>query len=92
MGILGFVNGYFGVIEAQGKGSLHVHMLLWLKHAPNTDEMLELLTRPNFYEEIAKYVDFNICTHLDGLDSEYVTKNKPIKHSTYSRPPNPYSD
>jgi len=32
-GIFGVVNGYFGVIEAQGRGSLHVHMLLWLKNS-----------------------------------------------------------
>jgi hypothetical protein len=33
MGIFGVVNGYFGVVEAQGRGSLHVHMLIWLQHA-----------------------------------------------------------
>ena len=48
MGVLGFINGYFGVVEAQGRGSLHVHMLLWLRHAPNADEMLELLTHTEF--------------------------------------------
>ena len=48
MGIFGYVSGYFGVVEAQGRGSLHVHMLLWLKYAPNTDEMLDLLMQPQF--------------------------------------------
>lgn len=33
-GIFGFVNGYFGVVESQGRGSLHLHMLLWLSDAP----------------------------------------------------------
>ncbi|KIK22654.1 hypothetical protein PISMIDRAFT_651606, partial [Pisolithus microcarpus 441] len=33
-GILGFVSGYFGVVESQGRGSLHLHMLLWLNDAP----------------------------------------------------------
>jgi hypothetical protein len=76
MGILGFVNGYFGVIKAQGRGSLYVHMLLWLKHVPNADQMLELLMQPEFREKVAKYVDFNICTHLDGFDEEYVAKSE----------------
>ncbi|KIN98789.1 hypothetical protein M404DRAFT_157058 [Pisolithus tinctorius Marx 270] len=30
MGILGELSGYFSVVEAQGRGTLHMHMLLWL--------------------------------------------------------------
>ena len=41
MGLLGVLSAYFGVVEAQGRGCLHVHMLLWLKNAPNADEMVE---------------------------------------------------
>ena len=84
LGILGFVNGYFGVVEAQGRGSLHVHMLLWLRHAPNANEMLELLTHTDFCEKVAKYVEFNIRTHLDGFDDEYVDHNKREGHVSYS--------
>lgn len=76
MGILGFVNGYFGVIEAQGRGSLHVHMLIWLKHAPDANEMLELLTQTVFHEKIAQYINFNIRTHLDGFDENYVQNSE----------------
>lgn len=90
MGILGHVNGYFGVVEAQGRGSLHVHMLLWLKHAPNADEMLELLTQPLFREKVTRYIDYNIRTHLDGFDEEYVQHNDRQPHISFSRPPNPY--
>jgi hypothetical protein len=76
MGILGFVNGYFGVIKAHRRGSLYVHMLLWLKHVPNADQMLELLMQPKFREKVAEYVEFNIRTHLDGFDEEYVAKSE----------------
>lgn len=92
MGVLGFVNGYFGVVEAQGRGSLHVHMLLWLKHAPNADEMLSLLTQTEFHERVARYVEFNIRTHLDGFDDQYVHNTEQEKHISYSRPPNPHND
>lgn len=88
MGIFGFVNGYFGVIEAQGRGSLHVHLLIWLKNAPNAEEMLELLTQPVFHEKIATYIDHNIRTHLDGFDEDYVKNNQRERHISYSRPPN----
>lgn len=30
-GIFGFVNAFIGTVEAQGHGTLHLHMLLWLK-------------------------------------------------------------
>ena len=92
MGIFGYVNGYFGVVEAQGRGSLHVHMLVWLKHAPNADEMLELLTQSQFREKIATYIDHNIRTHLDGFDEEYVANSEREPHISFSRPPNPAND
>ncbi|KAI6094775.1 hypothetical protein EV401DRAFT_2049176 [Pisolithus croceorrhizus] len=38
-GIFGHVNAYFGVVESQGWGSLHLHMLLWLMDAPMMEEM-----------------------------------------------------
>ena len=44
------MNGYFGVVEARGRGSLHMHFLIWLKIAPNADEMVELLSEPEFRE------------------------------------------
>ena len=92
MGIFGLVNGYFGVVEAQGRGSLHIHLLVWLKNAPNADEMMELLTQPNFREKIASYIDRNIRTHLDGFDEEYVESNQRERHISFSRPPDPRND
>jgi hypothetical protein len=89
IGIFGLVNGYFGVIEAQGRGSLHIHFLIWLKNAPNADEMVELLNQAHFREKIANFVEYNIRTHLDGFDEEYVIKSNREPHVSYSRPPNP---
>jgi hypothetical protein len=34
-GIFGNVRGYFGVVESQGRGTLHMHMLLWLNDSPD---------------------------------------------------------
>ena len=30
--VLGQVKAYFGTVENQGRGSLHLHMLIWLDH------------------------------------------------------------
>jgi len=39
LGILGEISAYFGTVETQGQGSLHLHMLLWWKNGPSFDEM-----------------------------------------------------
>ena len=70
-------------MEVQGRGLLHIHMLLWLRYAPNADEMLELLTHADFCEKVAKYVEFNIQTHLDGFNDEYVKHNEHEGHVSY---------
>ncbi|KAI6130683.1 hypothetical protein EDD16DRAFT_1796410 [Pisolithus croceorrhizus] len=50
-GVFGMVNAYFGVVESQGWGSLHLHMLLWLKDTPSMDEMEHLLKAQDFQEQ-----------------------------------------
>lgn len=42
-GILGNAEAYIGTIEAQGRGTLHLHMLLWLSGSPTTAQMQEWL-------------------------------------------------
>ena len=38
-GILGVVNAYYGCVEAQGRGTLHCHMIVWLEGALNPNEI-----------------------------------------------------
>jgi hypothetical protein len=38
-GIFGRVQTYVRTVEAQGRGTLHLHMLLWLKDAPCAADM-----------------------------------------------------
>ena len=45
MCILGYVSAYFSTVESQGWGTLHLHIHIWLKHAPSFDEIHELLKR-----------------------------------------------
>jgi len=39
MGIFGRVRVYFGVVESQNRGSLHLHLILWLEGAPTSEEI-----------------------------------------------------
>ncbi|KAJ3840150.1 hypothetical protein EV361DRAFT_783237, partial [Lentinula raphanica] len=38
-GILGHVSAYYGCVEAQGRGTLHCHMLIWIEGGLNPDEI-----------------------------------------------------
>ena len=40
-GILGAVKAHYGCVEAQGRGSLHCHMLIWIEGALNPNEIRE---------------------------------------------------
>ena len=47
-GILGKINGYIGTVEAQGQGTLHLHMILWLKGSPTLTKVKEMLLDEHF--------------------------------------------
>ncbi|KAG1764658.1 hypothetical protein EDD22DRAFT_1042520 [Suillus occidentalis] len=92
MGMLGHIKGYFGVVEAQGRGTLHVHMMIWLRHTPNTVNMHKLLQDEEFRARVQLYIQQNIRAHIDGLDEESIRTTPKESHVPYSRPPNPDSD
>jgi hypothetical protein len=91
IGILGRISGYFGVVEAQGWGTLHLHMLIWLANAPNADEMHELLQQVQFREKIVAYIRQNVRSHIDNLTEESIRMSPREAQLAYSRPPNPDS-
>ena len=92
MGILGRVSAYFGTVESQGRGTLHLHLLVWLKDAPNADQIPELLKAENFRNKMTSYIQANLRAYLPGLESSESVKAIPKKKDiTYSRPPHPYS-
>lgn len=89
MGVLGRVSAYFGVVEAQGRGTLHLHMLIWLENAPTVEEMHERLATPEFRQKITEYIKANIRAHIDGLTKETMKQMPRDKELPFSRPPDP---
>lgn len=90
MGVLGEVSAYFGTVESQGRGSLHLHMLLWLKGAPSSVEMHEKLQQAEFRAQVVVYIKANLRAYVPGLDSADAIKritNEP--QIAYSRPIDP---
>lgn len=59
-GILGVVEGHVGTVEAQGRGTLHLHMLLWLHGAPSSNEMKDLLSSDSFRSKASHFISRNI--------------------------------
>ena len=88
-GILGELAAYFGVVEAQGRGTLHLHMLIWLRGTPDCDRMQELLEVEAFREKIKQYIKANVRAHADELTEESMKKMPREPQLAYSRPPNP---
>ncbi|KAI9069658.1 hypothetical protein FKP32DRAFT_1608308 [Trametes sanguinea] len=76
-GVLGPVSAYIGAVETQGRGCLHLHMLLWLPNTPSPDE---------------EFRQRNIRAYLPGLESAASTQAIPKdKGIAFSRPPDPTS-
>ncbi|KAG8689870.1 hypothetical protein FRC11_000092, partial [Ceratobasidium sp. 423] len=91
VGELGKGNTYFGAVEAQGRGSLHLHLMMWLANSPDADEISYKLQSPDFREKIKAYMQQNIRSHLDGLTEDTLETMEPESALAWSRPPNPDS-
>lgn len=88
-GVYGMVKGYIGTVEAQGRGTLHLHILLWLMGSPTAACMKDLLNSPRFRERVTQYIAENIHAHVKGTSSEEFdipSRDGPL---SYSRPLHP---
>lgn len=60
-GILGVVKAHYGCVEAQGRGSLHCHMLVWIEGALNPNEIREkVLKDAGWGKTLLDYLDDTI--------------------------------
>ena len=88
-GIFGTIKSYVGTVEAQGRGSLHLHMLLWLEGAPTATEFKHALTSENFREKIKRYIQTTICADINGKQEAEVRAMTKVDTVSYSRPLDP---
>ncbi|KAI6037400.1 hypothetical protein BKA83DRAFT_4486430 [Pisolithus microcarpus] len=91
-GIFRYMNAYFSVVESQGRGSLHLHMLLWLKGVPTMEKMEQLLKEEDFHERARTFIWANIRAYMPGLEKAHTISQIPNEVDVaYSRPPQPSS-
>lgn len=88
-GIFGMVEGHVGTVEAQGQGTLHLHMIIWLRGAPTADDMKQQLQSPQFQAHIANYISSNILGHHDGITAESLSSVPRERCISYSHPFDP---
>jgi hypothetical protein len=59
--ILGVVKAHYGCVEAQGRGSLHCHMLIWVEGALNPNEIRnKVMEDPEWGRKLLEYLDDTI--------------------------------
>ena len=91
-GVLGTMSAYVGCVESQGRGTLHLHMLLWLANTPTSGELQALFKMEDFWSRVVAYIKANLHAYLPGLESAQTVRAIPKeKEIPYSRPPNPAS-
>lgn len=76
-GVLGHVSAYYGCVKAQGRGSLHCHMLVWIDGALNCDEI-----------RVKASVDSEFATHLITYLDDALSTAVPHTYSDTSVPSN----
>lgn len=69
-GIFGYSNAYFGTVESQDRGTLHLHLLLWLKNSPMATRMKEKLLCEGFRQRMIEFIKANIRAHHNRLPNE----------------------
>jgi hypothetical protein len=88
-GVFGVVNGYVGTVEAQGWGTLHLHILFWLSGAPSAAGMEKALKTETFRARVSEYIEATIRADIDGKDAPTVFAIKKQPSVAYSRPVDP---
>lgn len=66
-GILGCIEGNIGTFEAQGRGTLHLHMVLWLTGSIPASKMKEYLLSKQFRKHLKTYISTNIHADLPDV-------------------------
>jgi len=88
-GAFGTVQAYIGTVEAQGRSTLHLHLLVWLKDAPSTTEMKVALKSPAYRAKIQEFISRNIRADIDNMTTPQISKIPKIPGVSYSRPIDP---
>ena len=66
-GVLGPIKAYFGTVESQGRGSLHLHLLAWIDHEMKPTDLKAKIQDSHFHEKLIAYLEDIIKEDLDDF-------------------------
>ncbi|CAF1311364.1 unnamed protein product [Adineta ricciae] len=66
-GALGPIKAYFGTVENQGRGSLHLHILMWLDHDLTPSQLKESVRNDEFRNGLLSYLEDIIKQDLSSF-------------------------
>ncbi|KAJ7469817.1 hypothetical protein B0H11DRAFT_1628482, partial [Mycena galericulata] len=90
-GVFGRVKHYYGVFEAQNRGSLHLHILIWLEGALSPKHIHEKAAADEFFkQQLFRWLE-SIVKHDLPSDTQSITSSpKAEQHKCLlGRPPHP---
>ncbi|KAJ3566046.1 hypothetical protein NP233_g7249 [Leucocoprinus birnbaumii] len=82
-GVLGTVQAYVGTIEAQGRGTLHMHCLLWLSNTPLPSSFDELLSQELFRERVVRYIGTIMHADINGMGTDEILNMPTTSNISY---------
>ena len=77
-GVLGPTKAYFGTVESQGRGSLHLHMLIWLDHDLTPSQLKASVQNEKFRDDLLKYLEDIVKQDLSGFSVDNFQANGKI--------------
>lgn len=67
-GVFGVSEAYYGMVEAHGRGTLHCHLLLWLKGNPSPQELRNRMSESGEYKNrMFSWIESIISCELPGM-------------------------
>lgn len=87
--ILGKVEAHIGTVEAQGRGTLHLHMILWLSGSIPAPQMCECLLLEDFRNKIKEFIATNIHAHFPTKPGESILSIPTQPNVAFSCPVDP---
>ena len=86
-GLLGHVSTYSGAVEEQGRGTLHIHMLVWLQGYTSRSGLESRFQDDEFKKKLLQYLEDTI--HEAFLDPDADHNNLNVSEVSFARPINP---
>jgi hypothetical protein len=79
-GLFGRCMGYYGTVEAQGRGTLHCHMLIWLAGNPTPQALRDRMrTEPGFQTKMFAWLESIISCQLPSDTEVVIETDGPLK-------------